>query len=414
MGRLAPNPRHQIYKPNRFYQTLAREILSGSWAEGDDVRRLEEDFRGRYGGAHALATAQGRLGVFLAIRAVLKDKRRVLLSPYTIFDVINMVVAAGGEPVFVDLEPGTCNVSADDIESLLDDRVGAVFVTHLQGLACDIKRIKKLCDDAGVALIEDSCQALGTEVDGKQVGTFGDVGVFSFGLAKNVNCLYGGMAVSHDAAIDARMRELNESFKNPTRPWLVHRAFEALATDQTLSPLMWKAFFFWLFRFGYLHQVEALNKRVTVEDDPVLRSELPKAYERQMSPMQARLVLRQLDAVVPDREARRRHARLYREGLSDLPELTLPPDVPSHGYLVFPVLAEDRHALVRHLMRSRRDCTVQHLKNCADLECFSPWYRDCPVARKTAASNLLLPTYPRYGEHEVRLTIEAVRSYFGK
>jgi dTDP-4-amino-4,6-dideoxygalactose transaminase len=153
---------------------------------------------------------------------------------------------------------------------------------------------------------------------------------------------------------------------------------------------------------------------VTVEDDPVLRSELPDAYERQLSPMQARLVLGQLDSVVPDREQRRRHARLYQEGLSDVPELTLPPDVPSHGYLVFPVLAENRHALARHLMRNRRDCTVQHLKNCADLECFSAWHRDCPVARTTASSNLLLPTYPRYGEAEVRLNIEAVRSFFGR
>jgi perosamine synthetase len=414
MGRLAPNPRHQIYKPRRFYRTLAREILSGSWSEGGDVQRLEGDFSRRYGATHALATAQGRLAIFLAMKAVLGDKRRVLLSPYTIFDVINMVVAAGGEPVFVDLAPGTCNVSADGVEALLDDGVGAVFVTHLQGLACDIQRIERLCRDARVPLIEDSCQALGTEVDGKQVGTFGDVGVFSFGLAKNVNCLYGGMAVSRDAGVDERMRELNAGFKNPTRHWLVRRALEALATDQTLSPLMWKAFFFWLFRFGYLHQVEAVNKRVTVEDDPVLRTELPKAYERQMSPLQARLVLQQLDGVVPDREARRHHARLYREGLGDLAELTLPPDVPSHGYLVFPVLADDRHALARHLMRNRRDCTVQHLKNCADLECFAPWHRDCPVARKTADSNLLLPTYPRYGEEEVRLTIEAVRSFFGR
>jgi perosamine synthetase len=414
MGRLAPNPRHQIYKPRRFYRALAGEILSGSWSEGDDVQRLESDFSRRYHARYALATAQGRLAVFLAMKAVLGDKRRVLLSPYTIFDIVNMVVAAGGEPVFVDLEPGTCNVSADGIESLLDETIGAVFVTHLQGLACDIQRIKKLCDDAGVPLIEDSCQALGTEVEGQQVGTFGDVGIFSFGLAKNVNCLYGGMAVSRDAEVDARMRELNGAFNNPTRPWLVRRALEALATDQTLSPLMWKAFFFWLFRFGYLHDVEALNKRVTVEDDPVLRPELPQAYERQMSPMQARLVLTQLDAVVPDREARRSHARLYRDGLSDVSELTLPPDDPSHGYLVFPVLADDRHAVARHLMRNRRDCTVQHLKNCADLECFAAWYRDCPVARKTADSNLLLPTYPRYGEHEVELNIEAIRSFFGR
>jgi dTDP-4-amino-4,6-dideoxygalactose transaminase len=66
------------------------------------------------------------------------------------------------------------------------------------------------------------------------------------------------------------------------------------------------------------------------------------------------------------------------------------------------------------MMRERRDCAAQHLHNCADLECFAEFHRDCPHARETAASVVLLPTYPRYSERDVARNIEVIRRYFGR
>jgi len=63
-------------------------------------------------------------------------------------------------------------------------------------------------------------------------------------------------------------------------------------------------------------------------------------------------------------------------------------------------------------MRAKRDIAAQHLKNCADLPDFSEFYRDCPVARKTANEVILLPTYPRYPVSDVKRNIKAIRSYF--
>ncbi len=415
---ILPNPRFRIYKSAGFYRTILSDILTGRWRRGDDVAQLEERVCQLTGTPHAVATAQARVAIYLSIRAIIQrsGRRDVVMSPYTIFDVVNMVVAAGGRPVFADLDPGTCNISADEVErALSSDSVAAVLVTHLQGLACDIERIAEMCDRHGVALVEDAAQALGTLVDGRQVGTFGDVGILSFGLAKNVNCVYGGMVLTRDPWLASRVRETQADFPEPSLSWIVKRAGYALATDFTLSPIPFKLFFFWLFRFGYLHEVEFLNKRVTVEDHPVLRREFPPAYRRTMSPLQARLVLKQLDDVAPNRETRRRHARLYWEGLRDLRGVTLPPwrDDASHSYLVFSIQVEDRRALVAHLMRDMRDCAYQHLKNCADLPCFEEFARDCPVAAETADRNVLLPTYPTYGEEQVKATIRSVRRYFG-
>lgn len=412
-----PNPRFRVYKSRGFYRTIFTDIATGRWKKGDEVAELEERVREMTGAGHTIATAQARVAIYLSLRALIErsGKREVVMSPYTIFDVVNMVVAAGGRPRFVDLAPGTCNVDAEAVEEAISDETGAVMVTHLQGLACDIKRIAAFCRERGVPLVEDSAQAFGTLVDGQQVGTFGDVGIFSFGLAKNVNCVYGGMALVRDADLADRIREIQADFPDPSLGWILKRAGYAMATDFTLSPIPFKLFFFWLFRFGYLNDVEFLNKRVTVEDNPELRPDFPPVYRRTMTPLQARLVLAQLDDLGPNREIRRRHARMYWEGLRDLEGITLPPwrEDESHTYLVYSVQVEDRRGLVAHLMRDLRDCSYQHLKNCAGLPCFADFGADLPVAEETANSNVLLPTYPSYGEDQVRATIRSVRKYFG-
>ena len=417
MARFAPNPRYRIYKSERFYSRIASEIATGKWKRGDDVQRLEDSLCKKLNVPFALATAQARVAIHLAIKTIVEQtgKRNIVLSPYTIFDVINVVISAGGRPVFADLAPGTCNVDAAAVEALCDDETAAVMVTHLQGLACDIQRIAAHCNAKGIMLVEDASQGMSCQVGGKQVGTFGDIGIFSFGLAKNINCVYGGTAVTKSAELRQHMAAFEQEFPEPSASWIVKKTIGTLVTDVALTPILFKTMFFWLFRYGYLHDVEFLNKRVTVEDDPILKSEFPGEYRRRMTPLQARLVLDQLPHTDRLREIRKANANVYYEGLKDLAEIVLPPyrRDNSHAYLQFPIQVEDRHALVRYLMRNRRDVAIQHLKNCADLECFSEYARDCPVARQTANNNLLLPTYPSYGQDEVFETTNRIRAYFG-
>jgi hypothetical protein len=170
-----------------------------------------------------------------------------------------------------------------------------------------------------------------------------------------------------------------------------------LAADIATWPPLFKTLTYEVFRYGFLHEVGLLNSQVTVDVDPQLKRELPESYLRALTPMQARLIRPQLDRVDEDIRARIRYAELYHAGLHDLPEVSCPPlrtDL-SHSYSYFPIQVDERQALLRHMMQERRDCAAQHLHNCADLECFAAFRRECPNARKAATSVVLLPTYPR-------------------
>ena len=410
---LAPNARFRLYTRPSDYGHFLWTLLTGTAGTGDDIARLEREIETRYAVPHAICVAQGRVGIYLAVKAVITPGHYVVMSPYTIADVVNMVICAGGVPVFADIDRPTTNVTANTIEPLLAAGVGAVLVTHLHGLACDIEAIAALCKARGIPLIEDAAQAFGARVRGQAVGTFGDVGVFSFGMYKNVTAFYGGALVTKHDAVDRMVRAELAGAPGMPMGTLYTKVVKALVTDVVTAPLLFKSVVFWIFRFGHLHDIHAINRFVTVELDTSRKRALPDTYLRRFLPVQARMVLRQLARVDDDAAERIRYAKMYHEGLSGIPGLITPPfrEDGTHVYNYFPVQHVRRDALVRWAMRQRRDMAVQHLKNCAGLPSFAPEYRDCPHAEQTAAQVVLLPNYPGYGEASVRRNVDVIRQF---
>jgi len=408
-----PMARFRIYTRPATYATVFRDVVRRRVYLGSDVARLEEALAHRFSVRHVVATAQARVAIHLAVKHVVtRGRPKVVLSPYTIFDVINMVIAAGGVPVFADIDRRTCNLDPAAVEPLLDDQTGAVLVTHLHGLASDVDRLAAICARAGVPLLEDAAQAFGARVQGRSAGSIGHAGMVSFGLYKNITGFYGGALLTNDTALAEAARAEIAGFTPLETGALLNRVLYGLKTDVATHPLVFRAVMFRLFRVGTLYDISALNQRVDPERDPTLRDQFPDHYRRRLTPLQARLVLPQLPRV--DQETRQRIAiaERYAEELAGAPGILLPPlrTDGSHIYAYYPVQVSDRRQVLEGLLRRGRDLAIQHLRNCADLPCFARWARDCPNARRTAAEVLLLPTYPRYGAEEATATARALRA----
>ena len=105
-----------------------------------------------------------RVGIYLALKHLIRKGQKVILSPYTISDVVNMVLCAGGVPVFADIEEGgSCNIDAAIVADLLDTEknIGAVLVSHFYGLVCNLAPILAKCGEKRIPVIEDAAQAFG-------------------------------------------------------------------------------------------------------------------------------------------------------------------------------------------------------------------------------------------------------------
>ena len=413
--RKAPPPRMKLYTSPSFYSQALFEILTGVYLKGQDIEKLEDTLVSYFQVPHALTIPTARVGIYFVLRSIIKPGQKVILSPYTIADVINMVVCAGGVPVFADIDRETCNINPAEIEKLIDKDTGAVLVTHFYGLTCEIEKISEICARYKVPLIEDAAQALGAKVGGKLVGTFGQASIFSFGLYKNVNSFLGGAILTQDQQLyDALRKEMATLPLQPLLPYL-KKMFKGLITDIATQKYLFRFFTFWIFRYAFLNNVGALNNQLKIDTNPKLKKKIPIDYLVRMTPLQARLILHQWANIERDTAQRIKAAEIYDAGLKDLKELILPPlrTDGSHLYTYYPIQYDQRLELVRYASLHYRDIAESHHRNCANLPCFQEYARSCPNAEETARTLIYLPTYTSYGLKEVEKNVKMIRNFFG-
>jgi dTDP-4-amino-4,6-dideoxygalactose transaminase len=174
---------------------------------GTECREFEREFAQWCGSAHAVSLANGTLALEAALRALgIAAGDEVIVSPRTFLASVSCVVSAGATPVFADVDRDSGNLTAATIEGVLTARTRAVVCVHLAGWPCDMPSIMSLARSRNLRIVEDCAQAHGARVEGRMVGSFGDVGAWSFCQDKIISTGgEGGMVTTDDRALWSRM-----------------------------------------------------------------------------------------------------------------------------------------------------------------------------------------------------------------
>ena len=192
---------------------VARVLDSSRLVLGPEVETFEKIFAQYVCVGYCSTLANGTDALELALRALgVKAGDKIATVANAGFYTSTALLAIGANPLYLDVELETRVVTISEIERALRCGVKAVVVTHLYGQAVtDIAEIAKRCSAAGVAVLEDCAQAHGARVGGKQVGSFGDVGCFSFYPTKNLGALGdGGAVVTNDIKLAERVVQLRQ------------------------------------------------------------------------------------------------------------------------------------------------------------------------------------------------------------
>lgn len=189
-----------------------RETFASSWVgHGPRTVAFEEQFADHLGvpPEHVVYLNSATSGLFLAMELLeIGPGDDVVLPSVNFIAGANAVMAAGGRPVFCDVEPRTLNPTVAHIEQALTPRTKAVMVLHYGGRPGDIVGIAALCRERGIPLIEDAALSLASEVDGAKCGTFGDIAVWSFDSRKIITTGDGGMIYVRDPGLARRCYRL--------------------------------------------------------------------------------------------------------------------------------------------------------------------------------------------------------------
>jgi len=334
-------------------EAVTRALEAGELSVGNRVAEFEAAFAEFVGRDDGAAVCSGSVALELAFEASsLEPGDAVVVSPFNCSAVLYSLVRRGLEPVFADIETETYNIDPDAVGGVADDADG-LLLTHLYGQPSHIDPLLDVARAADLTVVEDFAQAPGAAYRGRNVGTYGEASVCSFGATKNLTTAEGGMVLSDDgsrtAAVRTRRSNTNGDFEEPL--WSVR-----------------------------------------------------------MNDLEAAIGIQQLEKYDDILERKRRVARIYRDGLPGALDLPVEREDRTHVYHGFAVRSAERDALADHL--DANDVgnaavydTPLHRYACADTT------RRFPRAEATAESVLLLPIHGSMSVGDARRVVDVVREF---
>lgn len=300
----------------------------------------------------------GTLPLMCALQA-LRITGEVITTPYSFVATTHSLWWNGIKPVFVDIDPVTCNLDPEKIEAAITPKTTAIMPVHVYGKPCDTVRIQEIADKYGLKVIYDAAHAFGVEVNGKSILESGDMSTLSFHATKVYNTIEGGALVCHDEQTKKRIDYL----KN----------------------------------FGFASETTIVAPGINGKMD-----EVRSAY--------GLLNLKQVDSAI---EARRKVAVQYRDALKDIPGIRFMEDMPGvrHNYSYFPIFINaEEYGLTRdELYFKLKESDVLGRRYFYPLISKFSTYRglesakreNLPVAVKIADSVICLPMYHNLNEEDV-------------
>jgi perosamine synthetase len=343
-----------------------RVLRSDSLAMGPYTEAFEEEVAALVGRRFGIACSSGTAGLHMAVRALgIGPGQEVITTPFSFVASANCLLYEGAIPRFVDIEEETLGVDPELAEAAIGPTTAGILPVDVFGHPCRLPELAALAERHGLPLVEDACEALGSRIDGRPAGSFGDAAVFAFYPNKQITSGEGGMVVTDDPEIAAVVRSLRNQGRDEDGTWLRH------------------------VRLGWNYRIDEMSAAIGV------------AQIRRLAELRA---------------GRDRVVAAYERALSSFAWLTLPAarpgaDVDWFVYVVRVHPDYDRDRMIEQLasrgVPARPYFSPIHLQ---------PFYRelfghapgDFPVTERVAAQTLALPFSSRHTDDEIGRVAEAL------
>ena len=327
---------------------------------GPQMEAFEHAFANYINTPHAVAVSSGTAGLHLCIRALgIGEGDEVIVPSFTFIAAANAIRYERATPVFADIERESLNIAPSAIEAAITPKTRAILAVHTFGRPPDMHAILDIARRHNLIVIEDACEAIGAEYDGRKAGSFGDAAVFAFYPNKQITTGEGGMVVTRSTNLATRIRALRNQGRYDSNDWLQH-------------------------------------------------AEL--GYNYRLSEMNCALGLAQLKRIEDILARREQVARLYQKHLANTDGLILPAlKAPQSriSWFVYVIRLDEtfsataRDAIIAHLTQSEIGCARYfapiHLQ-----PSYSAWRTAAlPVTEAEACRTIALPFFNRITEDEI-------------
>jgi perosamine synthetase len=190
---------------------------------GPKLEEFEHAIAVYNGSPYAIGVSSGTAALHLCMVAFgIRAADEVIVPSFTFVAAANAIRYVGANPVFVDIDPVTLNLDPDRTEAAITNKTRAIVAVHMFGYPADMDALLTIARRHGLLLIEDACEALGAEFQGRRVGALGSAGVFAFYPNKQITAGEGGMIVTRDSVVAKKIRALRNQGRYETDDWFQH------------------------------------------------------------------------------------------------------------------------------------------------------------------------------------------------
>lgn len=382
----------------------------GLGRNGKEVSQLEEKFKSMFGAESAVATYKGRTAIYLILKSLESAPGdEVILPSFVCETVIKPILLAGLRPRLVDIDEKTFTLDPDSVARNAGPKTRAIIAVHTFGQPCDLKALGEIAADNGSCLIEDCAQAIGAEYKGEAVGSIGDASIFSYHLDKMMDAGFGGVALTKDRELGARME------KNRTLLAKCTAKDDVSVRKRFLESVLYSA-----------PGIYGLVKRPGPDADdkpypPSASHGGPDDFLKGMSPLSAAIGLTQLSKIPGMIDIRRRNALILEKGLKSLDHLELPGTIkdtkPAYLNYSVKVRSEDCKAARLKIIREMNSSGMQILNYIWPFALHQlPYYSTvCNLGdgnfsgTDSAVDSILnLPTHPLLRERDMQRIVSSI------
>ena len=360
-------PEHYHRMQNEIDSAIIEALSKGDLILRDQLRQFEENVASFVGVKYAVGVNSGTDALYLSLRAArVGQGDEVITVAHTFVATVAVIIHCGATPILVDVGEDF-NMDVGQLEQAITPRTKAIIPVYLNGRLCDMEKLMDIASKYNLIVIEDAAQALGASFGGKKAGSFGLTGCFSFYPAKMLGAAGdGGIVTTNDTEIAERIRLLRDHGQNR-------------ATGDILC-------------FGFNSRLDNLQAAIL----SVKLKHLPQWIER-----------------------RRELANLYHQGLSDLPELKLPPPPESDGlyfdvYQNYVVWSKERDKLVAHLRESGIEILISWPKPMHHQKALGLGHFHLPITERVSTEVLSLPMNTEISNEQVEFVIETIHKFHAK
>jgi len=194
----------------QIQERMNRVLEHGQYIMGPEVKELEEKLQDYTGAKHCITVASGTEALLIRLMALdIQPGDEVITTPFTFVATAEVIVLLGAKPVFVDIEPDTCNIDASKIEEKITNKTKAIMPVSLYGQVADMDEINAIAEKHNLPVIEDAAQSFGAEYKGKKSCNLSTIGCTSFFPSKPLGCYGDGGAIfTNDESIALACREI--------------------------------------------------------------------------------------------------------------------------------------------------------------------------------------------------------------